>query len=267
MKTNRLIILSALTFLNSPGYAQISIVNGGATSATEVNRAGIYVQNFDSLPNTYGSQFWHSNVIIRGWYADYISGLAVFRGRPPHDTITLSSFGGIGDTDRSLGMMGAAYFGLRLANATDFTITGLDVTFDGEQWERAPNTPQRTDTLYFEYQIFESDAGQLFGTGWTGVEELNFTSPNAIDTTYTSLDGNAEANRIADIHHLISGLDIEPGQEVWLRWRGLNNPGNNHGLGIDNLRVSFIAIPEPSALAALLGTLALPLAATRRRRR
>ena len=107
----------------------------------------------------------------------------------------------------------------------------------------------------------------MFVAGWTTVEELNFTSINATDPTYANLDGNAEANRIADINHFISGLTIEPGQEVWLRWAGVDNPGYNHGLGIDNLRVSFATIPEPSVMVALMGTLTLAFATTRRRRR
>ena len=243
---------------------QVSIVNGSATDAYQVSLSGTYVQDFDSLPNTAGSWDWDSDVTIPGWYGDWFAGIST--NNATYNSIGLGNYGTIGAADRALGMIGATYFGLRLANATDLTITGLDVSFDGEQWVRSPNIPQVTDTLTFQYQIFDAGTGGLFtSSGWTTVEELAFTSPNASDTSYASfIDGNAAENRIADISHYISGLVIEPGQEVWLRWMGVSSPDNNHGLAIDNLRVSFTAIPEPAVVAALLGGLALILAIKRR---
>jgi hypothetical protein len=265
MKTSFFTAFLTLAVVTPVLRGQISIVSAGASGAYQVNRSGHYSQDFSALVNTGNGSQWDSNVTIPGWYADRRAGVAVtLKG---FDGITLINYGETASSDRALGMIGASYFGLRFANATDITITGLDVTFDGEQWERSPNNPQRPDTLYFEYQIFNANAGQLFGTGWTGVEALNFTSVSFVDPTYAFLDGNAEANRIADIEHFISGLSLAPGQEIWLRWRGFNNPGYNHGLAIDNLRVSFASIPEPSAVAALMGTAALIFTAGRRRRR
>lgn len=258
--------------LTSLLHSQIIIVNGAASAPYQISLSDAYTQNFDSLANLGSNYHMESNVTLRGWYVDRTTGSIVVAPNA-YDSLTLQNYGEmspfavITSPDRAFGMIGATYFGLRFANATNLTITGLNVTYDGEQWVRSPNNPQRTDTLYFQYQVFDTNEGQLFGTGWTGVEELNFTSPSAVDPLYAFLDGNAEANRIADIHHLISGLEIAPGQEVWLRWAGIDNPGYNHGLAVDNLRVSFVAIPEPSTAAALIGTLALALATTHRRRR
>ena len=271
MKTTlSLIVLLMASPLSAVLRGQITIVNGSAANSSEIKSSGTYTQDFDSLASLGSSYHLESNVTLNGWYVDGFTGFLTTT-RKAYDSLSLKNYGDtlngiITSPYRALGMIGATYFGLRFANATDLTITGLDVTFDGEQWERSQNNPQRSDTLHFQYQIFDANEGQLFGTGWTTVEELNFTSVNAIDTTYVYLDGNAEANRIADINHFISGLTIESGQEIWLRWMGIDNPGNNHGLGIDNLRVSFATIPEPSVMAALMGTLTLAFATARRRR-
>jgi hypothetical protein len=50
-----------------------------------------------------------------------------------------------------------------------------------------------------------------------------------------------------------------------LRWADLNNTGNDHGLGIDNLSFSA-AVPEPSTFA-LIGLVLAGLTAGRRFRR
>ena len=52
---------------------------------------------------------------------------------------------------------------------------------------------------------------------------------------------------------------MNPGEEVWLRWTDVNNAGNDSGLGVDGVNVTFsaTALPEPGTLP--LTVLALPL--------
>jgi len=146
--------------------------------------------------------------------------------------------------------------------------------FDGEEWYRRAqgNGLQVTSSLNFAYQVFDApNTGYLVGAGWTNVPALTFISPNAtLNTNQIFLDGNAPENSVHDIQALITGFDLEPGQELWLRWGSDTVPAGivPHGLGIDSLSVSFItAIPEPAAFAGLAGLGALGFALSRRRTR
>jgi hypothetical protein len=62
----------------------------------------------------------------------------------------------------------------------------------------------------------------------------------------------------------VSGITWASGTDIWLRWT-VPSVTNAPNVGLDD--VTFSAIPEPSAFAALAGLGALGLAATRRRRR
>jgi hypothetical protein len=143
------------------------------------------------------------------------------------------------------------------------------VDFDGEQWSRGANSPQVDYSLFFSYQIFSSGSGSIsVSSGWTSVPELTFTSTNVALPSSSSLDGNDPANRIADISSLITGIDLAPGEEIWLRWstKNLAYPQNYHTLTIDNLTVNFTAVPEPATYAAFLGAFGLLVAIHSRRR-
>ncbi len=229
--------------------------------------SGVYTQNFDSLTGT--GSWWTENITLRGWYATEetlgISG-GQFQG--------VTSIGSASGLDRALGAKGGdgrtELFAVRFANATSLTLTGLSVAFDGEQWYRNPSITPRSSTLRFEYQIFDAGAGYEYkSTGWVPVPGLDFISPNAALTTAENLDGNAPENSIRDIQALIDGVSIAPTQEIWLRWVsfGVALGIPVHGQGIDNLSVSFVAIPEPAAFAGLAGLGALAFGLSRRRAR
>jgi hypothetical protein len=193
--------------------------------------------------------------------------------------VSYGTSGGQGDRAFGATMSGEAA-ALRFTNASTSTLTGVNVKFDGEQWARANNPTGPAPTpLVFAYQIVAAGEGAIYfnyDEGWTYFHALDFVSPiigTGPSLDIAVLDGNAPENSLRGIESFISGLSVAPGQELWLSWRSPvtyyeGHLKNNHGLGIDNLQVSFTSVPEPAATAALLAlaSLALALAATRRRR-
>ena len=265
--------LLIVCFASLPAIAQIEIVNTGASGA-QVNLAGTYTQNFDTLANT-GSNLtpWSDNSTLSGWYAYQSStgGIASYR---PNNSARLASFGGEGAADRALGSGldsgsgDSVHLGVRFRNSSPVAISSVNISFDGEQWFQGGTHAGQFDTLAFSYQVFDGGTGGFSVTdGWVAVDALTFTSP-IYGNPAGPLDGNLPANRVPDIASTINGVSIAPGQEIWFRWMATNQAAvSDHGLAIDNLTVTFGAIPEPGAFAAWLGASAALTAGLRRRRR
>jgi len=250
---NAFFSLALLAILTAPvALAQISYTSGN------------YTQNFDGLANTGTGITWTNNSTLPGWFSDETDYDA---GTGSLTTGSLYSFGAASASDRALGSLasggtGTNLFGLALRNAGASTLTSFTLSYDGEQWRRNDNDPQRTEFLQFSYQIFNTGAGSINGGTWTTVSALNFTSPNATLTTASALDGNASANRTANITSTVSSISWGAGQDLWIRWSDINSTGNDHGLAVDNL--TFSSVPEPSVALSLLSGFGL-LALLRRR--
>jgi len=125
-------------------------------------------------------------------------------------------------------------------------------------------------TLAFSYQVKASpftspiDVQSPPNGGWTGFSALDFTSPNVTSTTGVALDGNLAGNRTVFTGVVLTGVTVNPGEEIFLRWLDIDDTGNDHGLAVDDFSVSFSAVPEPST--ALLGGLGLLVLSFGRRR-
>ncbi|MBI5297806.1 MAG: ExeM/NucH family extracellular endonuclease [Chloroflexi bacterium] len=217
-----------------------------------------YTQNFDTLANT-GTPAWANDSTLAGWYlvTDATASVTTYIvGNGSATTGGYYSYGTTSATDRALGGLasngyyggsgtGKAYFGLVLQNNTGSSIGGLSVAYTGEQWRANATAAQ---ALTFEYKTSaaapsDATAFNTASTGWTAVPAVTFTSP--ILTTAGALDGNSAANR-ANLSTTISGLSIPSNEYILLRWTDLNDSGNDHGLGIDDLTVT--ATPAGSNL-------------------
>ena len=194
---------------------------------------------------------------------------------PSQRTTPFGSFGTIGNIDRALGSglrTGTGdfvHFGVRFVNLSSSLIAGFDVSFDGEQWFYGDSFPGVTESLDFSYQIFNAGEGSLSAlSGWTSVSELRFISPvDNISPSFQELDGNSPANREEGIANSFTDITLAPNTELWIRWTASNTPSiSDHALAIDNLSVTFHAVPEPATYAAMVGGIVL-LVAWRRRRR
>jgi predicted extracellular nuclease len=211
-------------------------------------------QNFDTLASS-GTPSWADDTTLPGWFAQFGTNATNPTAYTPSTgnsgTGALYSFGVAGTnpvTDRALGSVGSGtptdiYWALKLTNNTGSTITSLAVSYTGEQWRQGGCTPTpctpAAQTVDFQYQV--ANAGVITDantptTGWLDQDPLDFTSPQPGTSTAAAIDGNAAANRTA-LSSTIT-VTVNNGQEVWLRWKDINHPNNDHGLAIDDFSVT-----------------------------
>ncbi len=277
-------------FLIAVAIGSLSVFS--ASSQVLLSGGLTYSQNFDSLSNaTVGTSYtWTDNATpgLVGWYASrtYTGGTTSAYGPYAYtgyrvgdgtaNNGTLWSFGIAGVnpvTDRALGTISSGtpktnVFGVRIQNDTAGAVNNVLVSYTGEQWRNGAPTTLAFQTLAFSYQVsaspFSSPISDL-NTGWTPVSALNFVSP-ITGGSAGALDGNAPANRTVFSGVLLTGVTLNPGEEIFLRWQDIDDTSNDHGFGVDDFSVSFSAVPEP-AVATLGGLAALGLVMWRRCRR
>jgi uncharacterized protein len=266
--------LAALVVFSSS--AQV-LLSGGLT----------YSQNFDSLSNAPAASTpaWSDGASMTGWYASraYTAGTTSSYGPYAYTSYRVGdgtanngwlwSLGTAGASDRALGSIGSGTpktnaFGVWIQNDSGSAVDNVLVSYTGEQWRNGGNTSAQP--LAFSYTSFSGayggalDVAPAGANGWVGVSALNFISP-ITGATAGALDGNLSANQTVFSSILLSGVTVNAGDSIFLRWVDIDDAGNDHGLAVDNFSVSFSAVPEPSTLAlAALGGLGLSLLRRRR---
>jgi len=259
-----------------------------AAQAQVLLSGGTYTQDFNSLASSGASGTWSDNTTLLGWYAS--KALTVSSGTygpyaytsyrvdsGGNNSGNLFDYGSASATDRALGSVasgtvaGSTYattFGLRIQNNTGSTWTGdIGISFTGEQWRQGGNVNSQV-IEYFSYATSSTPFTGLLSANpadaaYTHVAALDFTSPNP-GTTAQAIDGNA-AGDFTLISGTLSGITLNAGDEIMLRWYDINDTGNDHGGGIDDLTVSFTQVPEPACFA-LAGLGIMTLAIWRRRK-
>jgi endonuclease/exonuclease/phosphatase family metal-dependent hydrolase len=220
---------------------------------------GPYVQNFDSLATSGTANPWVDDATLLGWYAAKTAGGPVTgynAGTGSANTGALYSFGVAGTsnvTDRAFGSIasgtpGNFAYGLRFTNDTAAIFTNFTVTYTGEQWRNGGVAVAHT--LAFAYRVSSTpitDADAANVNSWTSVTALNFVTPT-VGGTATALDGNSATNRqYFDV--FLPGASVAPGQEIFFRWRDVDDTGGDHGFGVDDLTILY-NLGEPPAFAA-----------------
>lgn len=216
--------------------------------------AGTYAQNFDSLANTGTANTWADNSTLPGWYASKsVAPNAITTYRADNgsgNAGALYSYGATASANRALGVLvsstpGNIAFGLRFVNDTALAQSNILISFTGEQWRNANSLAQ---TLAFSYQVgtllTNSDgANSLI---WNSFSALDFTTP-VTGGSGVALAGTASANQTVFANVLLSGVTVQPGQELFCRWF-LARPasGSSHGVAIDNLTVTLQATNSSS---------------------
>ncbi len=226
-----LAVPTLLALTTSPSYATGSVVLTGIDAA--------YAQDFDTLA-TSGND---NTALPEGWWLAEAGTSALANGAYAAGTGSSTS----GDTysfgtgaDRAYGTLLSGSItptvGVSFTNGTDQVITSLDVALTGEQWRLGSVSRSAGDTVdRLDAQVSTDATGLTSGT-WTHVDDLDVRS--AVTTGATgALDGNAAANRTA-VSGTVTGLAVQPGATVWLRWTDYNVSSSDDGLALDDVSVT-----------------------------
>jgi len=184
---------------------------------------------------------WKDDTSVPGWYITTLgTGTLNFNSQKGECKLPgVGAFGNTGSSERSLGTMNGLpalnpAFGVKCQNQTGGTITTIKVSYSGEQWYRHQNTPI-TDRLDFQYS---TDATALNNGTWIDFAALDFISPQ---TTLTgAVNGDVSPFRSELNNIVISGLNIQPGQTFWLRWKDFDQTAlaEQDMLSIDDVSIS-----------------------------
>lgn len=219
---------------------------------------GTYRQNFDSLAASGTANAWADHSTLPGWYAAKTNGGPVTSYRAGTGSATagaLYSFGASGSADRALGSLGSDTPG-NIAYAVVFTNdTGsaqdhIALTCTGEQWRNGGEA--NAQNLFVDYQVSASPVtlDAYTGGAWLPWPALDFYGPTFSDTS-GALDGNHPTNRQTFANVVLSGVTVQPGQILVLRWLDLNDVNSDHGLAIDDLTVVFPGVMPVTNAPAL----------------
>ncbi|MFM2082211.1 MAG: Leukotoxin [Verrucomicrobiota bacterium] len=245
LQRGRLAVLTVLFALSlNSSHAQVLL--GG----------GNYSQNFDTLAVTTGAAPglipWTNNVNLLGWFASHTGGTLTGNsitnmraGIGDANSGSLYSFGATNVAERALGSAssgtpGTVFYGVVLSNNTASVQTDFAISYTAEQWRNGGNATAQVNT--FAYRTATSadiiDADIINSALFTAFPSLNATTPT-VGATAAALDGNNAANQVSFSSVLLSGVSLSPGEALFLRWTDINDAGNDHAFGIDNLTVNF----------------------------
>lgn len=214
------------------------------TAAAQISITALNVphsQNFDGMGDTDFGLVDDITGPLFGFYAFRAVGNTspntVFADSGAEIFAGFRNYGSPSTSERALGMLpgpatGGMRIGLRIANNSGGPISSLEISYTGEQWHDGGNgVPQ---TLAFAYRKDVSVNEVNTGT-YTPVPALSFITPT-VGVGPTALDGNSLANRTFRSATVV--VNLAAGQEIMLRWEGLDVAGGDHGLAIDNLTVT-----------------------------
>jgi hypothetical protein len=238
-------------------FVSVGACNAPAAVITLSNGTPSYSQNFDSLAASGASSTtpvgWSfvesgSSGNNNGLYA---AGTGSGSGGDTY------SFGSGSSSERAFGELTTSTLnttiGAQFRNGGTTAIQSLAIGYKGEQWRVGNSGTPRTDRLNFSYSL---NATSLATGTWNSVSSLSFLSP-ITSGTVGAINGNLAANQ-TNLAGSVTGLNVNSGSDLWIRWTGIDATSGDDGLAIDDftLNATFAAapaaVPEPGTFALLL---------------
>lgn len=242
------------------GTATLRVTNVDVAPVTVISlTASPYTQNFDSLGTsaingavspTIGTQASLGAVAasaLNGWYVAKIAGTGTDDTSILPDDGTLISgsaynYGAAGATDRSLGLLAsgsnAMAMGALITNNTGGALTSLRLSMTAEFWRSSTATQ---NTLTFGYgkiasAITQANFLSIVDPGVLPLTALNIVGPPSVSSN-GALDGSAGANQV-QFTNIALPIALAPGESAFIRWRDVNDTGNDAALAIDDLTIT-----------------------------
>lgn len=231
----------------------ILLLSGVSISQVAMTGTGSYTQNFDGLASTGTNIAWTDNTTIPNWFSQRTgTGTTYKADNGGSNAGGLNSYGTTAATERSIGSIGSGNatagdfaHGLLFQNTSSGNIGTITVSYTMEQWRDGGAATPAAQSITFWYKVSSSMISTLnpnVNTTWTQVTALTGTSPIFINTgSGAVLDGNLIANKVSLSNIVIPGLTLAAGEYLMVKWDDPNQTGNDHGLSIDDVTVSWVS--------------------------
>ena len=203
-------------------------------AAVPMTGTATHTETFDTLANT-GTPTWADNTTIANWYSNRTTYLV---GTGTSNSGGLYSFGAAATTERALGSVGSGsaspIYGILLENTSAGPIEVDSIAYTGEQWRNGGNATAHSLTV--DFQVSPTAISSVTSGIFQPLAALNFSSPVATATA-VALDGNLAGNKtpISATTQII----VPAGAFLMVRWSDINDSGNDHGLAVDDLTISW----------------------------
>lgn len=164
------------------------------------------------------------------------------------------SYGTTASTDRALGSLASGALQSTICtyyvNQTGSTVADVRLQFTMEQWRSGGRTTP--DSSEFFWGI--NNGGFLPSNGtWNKNSTLNLVSKLFSNPAPTAgaRNGNDTTNQIKyDV--TLSGVNLQPGDTIYFRWRDQDAQGGDDGLAIDDFSLTFIGTnTQPQAIQSI----------------
>ncbi|MFC2187413.1 endonuclease/exonuclease/phosphatase family protein [Fulvivirgaceae bacterium LMO-SS25] len=194
-----------------------------------------YIQNFNNLASD-----GFSDNLPQGWYLMETGTSSRNDGQyvannGASNSGDIYSYGQNNSDNRSFGSLLSGSLspsiGAYFVNNTGSVITALKISYTGKMW-RLGNNSGRLDFLEFSYS---QDASSLNSGTYNSVSQLDFVTPNTAGNIGPRDGDNPSYQK--ELSQTISGLNMEPGSGIWLKWEDINATGADDGLAIDNFSI------------------------------
>jgi hypothetical protein len=205
-----------------------------------------YTQDFNALPNAGTYTFTSNGPLeitssngfggnVNGWYVQQYLGTnnifwLVDNGNATNGSAY--SYGSTSSTDRAIGAISSTTrqhrFGALITNNTGGPINQIAISFYTEMWRRGNNLTGNVTN--FEYKVGATAINDA--SGFVSVSSLNLVTPNLLASNGAT-DGNNAANR-KFVTYILTGIFINQGQVLAIRWSDPDEGGNDDGLALDD---------------------------------